>query len=63
MQLFLMSVMLRQESLAPTCEKGLLRHSMGKRAMFENCAVEHGTVSFYLYTYSVKFKYLPCVII
>ena len=34
------------ESLAPACEKGLLWHSMDKRAMFENCAVDHSTICF-----------------
>ena len=46
MQLFLMNVASRPESLAPACKQGLLWRSMHKRAMFENRAVEHGTGSF-----------------
>ena len=36
---------------------------MDKRAMFEKRAAEHGTILFYLYTYPVKFKCLPRVMV
>ena len=62
MQLFLMNVTSRPESLAPVCQQSLLWHSMDKRMMFENCAVEHGTISF-TSTLTVKFKYLPSVMV